>query len=75
MSGERPQAVRLYASDHPALTNTVRAKLVKRRVELFETTVLAAQNWADFTERRGLIRGLDEAIALCEQAEKDYRDS
>ena len=72
---DRPSAVRLYAPDHPALTKTVRAKLMKRRVELFETTVLAAQNWPDFTERRGLIRGLDEAIAMCEQAEKDYRDS
>ena len=72
---DRPSAVRLYASDHPALTNTVRAKLMKRRAELIVGILESTQDWPDFALRRGAIAGIDEAIAMCEQAEKDYRES
>ena len=72
---DRPSAVRLYAPDHPALTNTVRAKLMKRRAELVEAAVASSQDWPDFRYRYGVIQGLEEAIAMCEQAEKDYRES
>ena len=71
---DRPSAVRLYAPDHPALTNTVRAKLMKRRADLLDA-VMSSQDWADFSYRRGEIRATDAAIAECEQAEKDYRKS
>lgn len=66
-----PSAVRFYTPDHPALTNTVRARLKKRRDEL-STQLLSSQDWPNFTERRGVIAGLDEAIAICEQASKEF---
>lgn len=67
---DRPSAVRLFAPEHPSLAHTVRAKLEIRRREL-ESQLLSSQDWADFKQRAGAIRGIDDAIALCRDAEKD----
>lgn len=65
------RAVRLYAEDHPALARTLRAKLEKRQVELGGQLMAGSvQDWPDYKQRLGVIRGLDEAIELCKAEEK-----
>jgi hypothetical protein len=62
---------RLYAEDHPALARTLRAKLEKRQVELGGQLMAgSAQDWPDYKQRLGVIRGLQEAIDLCADEEK-----
>lgn len=64
-----PDPIRLYAEDHPALALKLRAKLERRQTELFGGLTVA-QDWADYKERVGVIRGLQEAIDICEAEEK-----
>lgn len=69
---QRPSAVRLFADDHPTLARTVKAKLVDRRSELgVQMAEGYASDWPDYNRRAGVIKGLNEAIEICEQAEKD----
>ena len=74
MSGESPSAVRLFAPDHPALTNTVRQRVTALRAKLISECVGAAQDWPDFTQRRGVIIGLEHALRICDQADREYRE-
>ena len=74
VSGESPSAVRLFAADHPALTNTVRQRVTALRAKLISECVGAAQDWPDFTQRRGVIIGLEHALRICDQADKEYRE-
>ena len=71
---ETPSAVRLFAADHPALTNTVRQRVTALRAKLISECVGAAQDWPDFTQRRGVIIGLEHALRICEEADKEYRE-
>ena len=69
---DRPSAIRLFASEHPALARTVRGKLEKRRAEL--ATQVAdgfANDWANYRERVGAIKGIDEAIQFCIEIENN----
>jgi hypothetical protein len=68
-------AVRLYAPDHPALAHTVRGKLVKERAKLAsELADGFAKDWPDVKHRTGKIAGIDTAIAICDEVEKDLRE-
>ena len=71
---ETPSAVRLFAADHPALTNTVRQRVTVLRAKLISECVGAAQDWPDFTQRRGVIIGLEHALRICDQADREYRE-
>ena len=71
---ETPSAVRLFAADHPALTNTVRQRVTALRARLISECVGAAQDWPDFTQRRGVIIGLEHALRICDQADREYRE-
>ena len=71
---ETPSAVRLFAADHPALTNTVRQRVTALRAKLISECVGAAQDWPDFTQRRGVIIGLEHALRICGEADKEYRE-
>jgi len=65
-----PTAVRLFASDHPALARTVKARLERRRLELIEQ-LTGAQDWADYKHRIGVIEGLREAAMHCDDVHKE----
>lgn len=65
------RAIRLYAEDHPALARTLRVKLEKRQLELASQMAAGSvQDWPDYKLRLGVIRGLQEAIDMCEAEEK-----
>lgn len=70
MADTRGTAVRLFASDSPQLARTLRGELTMRRKDL--ATAVAdglAMDWADYKHRCGVIRGFDEAIQACSDAE------
>ena len=73
MAAPQPSAVRFFAPDHPALAVTIRARLEQRRKDLIEELLLAA-DWADFTKRRGVVQGIDEALLHCSEVERDLNE-
>ena len=59
--------VSLTSDDHPALSRNLLRDLQAERAKHYES-LISAKDWADFEKRRGLIHGLEAAIALCEKA-------
>ena len=53
--------------DHPALSRNLLRDLQAERAKHYEG-LISAKDWADFEKRRGLIHGIESAIALCEAA-------
>ena len=73
MAAPQPSAVRFFAPDHPALAATIRARLEQRRADLIEELLLAS-DWADFNKRRGVVKGIDEALLHCSEVERDLNE-
>lgn len=73
MAVATPQSFNLIPAEHPRLVGTVKAILRKRRLDLLEELMNAA-DWGNFCERRGKILGLDEAIAHAEAAEQKLNE-
>ncbi len=75
MSATRESAVRLFAPDHPALAHTVAARLVK---EIQAKSEQVAQgypaDWADYRQRVGELKGLQRAIEICQEIDKEMRE-
>lgn len=69
----QPSAVRFFAPDHPQLAVGVRAQLEKRRAELMNE-LLNAQDWGDFCERRGKVRGVDEGLQATLDVERELNE-
>lgn len=63
-------AVRFFAPDHPALTNTLRKKLEERRPEILEEFAYRSDPRLD-DERRGKLLMLDEVLDMCEKLERE----
>ncbi len=70
MANERPTAVRLYAPDHPALAVTVRARIEQRRKELIDQLMFAL-SWDDYNIRAGKVRGMDDALQMIDDVERE----
>lgn len=65
---------RIYALDHPQIARTLKERLAKRKHELGSAIVYgSAMDWADYKERIGVVKGIDEAIVICDQVEKEER--
>ncbi len=66
-------AVELYALDHPRMARTIAGRLEKRRIELMAQLAEGnAADWPDYKERVGVIRGLQNAIDIAGELEKDW---
>jgi hypothetical protein len=52
--------------DHPSLPRNLEAMLKEARA-LEIDGLTASKDWADFQKRRGVIDGIDRAIALCQR--------
>lgn len=63
----RPEPVSIAQDDHPALSRNLLRDLQAERAKHYEG-LISAKDWADFEKRRGLIHGIESAIALCEAA-------
>lgn len=69
---DSPSAVRFYTPEHPNLARGLRGKLMKERINLVAQLAEGnAQDWADYNKRVGVIRGLDNAIAACDETESE----
>lgn len=66
-------AFEVYALDTPQAARTIKGKLEKARADL--VSVLAAPNtvkdWADYRHRVGVIEGIDEALRVCDDLDKE----
>ncbi len=62
----------VFALDSPHAARTFRAKLEKRKREL-ESYILTGDvmDWADYRRRVGVIEGIDEALRVCDDLEKE----
>lgn len=68
------QAFRTFAVDAPYAAQTLRKRLMDRKVELSEALIGGyAQDWADYRHRVGIMEGLNQAIAICEDMMKQER--
>ena len=66
---------RSYLSDHPLLAANLPARIKKeqdeRRLQVSEGY---ATDYADYRERIGVIKGLQVAIQLCEQLNRELQE-
>jgi hypothetical protein len=68
-------AVRLYATDHPALTISSRAKIEKQRNQMIADLGTGyAQSFEDYKYQSGVIAGLGSALSLIEEAEAELME-
>lgn len=65
---------RIFALDHPQIARTLRARLEKRQIELAAQLATGnAEDYPDYRQRVGHIRGLKDAIDLCATIEAEYQ--
>ena len=62
-------AFRTFAVDPPYAARTIHSRLVKRQNEVIESLKYASE-WSDFKRRVGVIEGLAEALAICDEMTK-----
>lgn len=62
----------LYALDSPQVARTIKKVLEKRRADLADYIVAGdVLDWSDYRRRVGLIEGIDEALRVCDDLEKE----
>lgn len=62
----------IYALDSPQAARTIRAKLEKVRAD--KVGFIAdgqVADWADYQRRVGVLQGIDEALRVCDDLEKE----
>ncbi len=68
-------AFTMYALDHVRTPKTIRKKLAERQAELARMLAAGyASDWADYRHRVGVISGLEEAIDVCAEIEKQQEN-
>ncbi len=61
--------------DTPRVARTIRGKLEKRKAELADFIVHGQiMDWADYKRRVGVLEGIDEALRVCDDIEKEAED-
>ena len=66
-------ALRIFALDHPQIARTLRGKLKERQTALvIQVATGSAEDWGDYKERVGVIKGFKEAIDLAEAIEREH---
>lgn len=62
----------LYALDSPQVARTIKKVLEKRRADLADYIVAGdVLDWSDYRRRVGVIEGIDEALRVCDDLEKE----
>ncbi len=65
----------VFAVDTPRVVRTVKAVLEKRRVHLAGSIVDGeVTDWADYQRRVGVLQGIDEALRVCDDLEKEAEE-
>ena len=72
MTAPRPITTRFYEKDHPALANSLAGRLrLQEKEHVGQLAEGLASDWPDYKERCGYLRALRDAIAICEEAQKN----
>lgn len=66
-------AFEVYALDSPQVARTIKQKLEKLRAGYAEiiATPHSVKNWDDYQRRVGVLEGIDEALRVCDDLEKE----
>ncbi len=65
-------SVTIFPLDHPRMARNLAGRLEQRRLELMAQLAQGnAEDWPDYKERVGTIRGLQNAIDIAAALEKD----
>jgi hypothetical protein len=68
------EAFRTFALDTPFTARTLHAKLEKQKDDLSAQVADGwAKDWADYNRRVGVIEGLEIAMSICVDVEKQER--
>jgi hypothetical protein len=66
------EPVRFFPLDAPRTIRSLREKLKQERDSIVAGIIDGAvENYAEYRNRVGLVRGLDTAIKLCDETEKE----
>jgi hypothetical protein len=69
------EPIRLYAEDDHRLPRTVERELMEMRASLIAGLAEgAAKDFADYRDKVGEIRGLSNAISICQDAKKQLSE-
>jgi hypothetical protein len=68
-----PSAVRIFPLDHPAMADTLRKRLEKRREQALEEFLGPPITTSD-DERRGKVLMLDEIIQMCLDIDRELTE-
>ena len=62
----------VYSLDSPQVARTIKKALEKRRTEL-ALYIISGEvlDWSDYRRRVGVIEGIDEALRVCDDLEKE----
>ena len=65
----------VYALDSPQVARTIKQRLLKRQEELAAAIVGGlVSDWSDYKHRVGVLEGIDEALRVCDDLEKEAED-
>lgn len=65
-------AFQVYELDSPQVARTIKHRLEKRREELAAAISMGhAKDWSDYRHRVGVLEGIDEALRVCDDLEKE----
>lgn len=69
-----PDALSIFSTESPYELRNLRTKISSRMSQLAaQISSGSAQDWPDYKERVGVIKGLTEALNICEELEKRER--
>lgn len=67
-------AATIFSTESPYELRNLRSKIAARQSQLAEQlSAGCAQDWPDYKERVGVIKGLTEALGICDELEKRER--
>ena len=63
----------VYALDSPQVARTIKLVLERRRADLvgYLAEGQGVEDWAGYQRRVGVIQGIDEALRVCDDLEKE----
>lgn len=69
-----PNAATIFSTESPYELRNLRSKIAARQSQLAgQLSAGCAQDWPDYKERVGVIKGLTEALGICDELEKRER--
>jgi hypothetical protein len=69
-----PEALTIFATESPYELRNLRTKIAGRlSTYAGQLAAGSAQDWPDYKERVGVIKGLTEALNICDELEKRER--